>query len=130
MATAIEQIDPDLQYAKQRLDAWGYWLRATHESRLLFKNKCPFVVAPSGTTEYDDPEAEEIEALLASMMNNKARVTQYLVLVQEYYFQATVRDGRLRVRDVKGRALSMQGYMNERDRGENYIAGVLSGRKP
>ena len=123
-------IDPDLQEARRRLARWGDWLRAVTVRTLGYPTQAAFARERTGTlVDYDDPEAEEIESLLSRMMQMPSRVVQYQVLVQEYHFLANSRDGCRRVRDAKGRALNKDSYMHERNKAEEYLAGVLAGRR-
>ena len=123
-------MDPDLQEARRRLARWGEWLRAVTVRMLGYPTQAAFARERTGTlVDYDDTEAEEIEVLLARMMNMPSRVVQYQVLVQEYHFLATVRDGCRRVRDAHGRLLSKDVYAHERNEAEQYLAGILAERR-
>lgn len=114
------QVSDDVQEAKRRLDAWGNWLRAATVRQLGFPNHAAFASVPSGITEYDDPEAEEIERILAEMMTmSQRRVDQYRALVQAYYFQSSTRKGADAMRVTHAQ------YRDALNAGENYVAVVL-----
>lgn len=130
------KLDDCEAYADYRLTGWGCWMRAivypgprrvTHE---------PYAIVQSSVTEYDDPEAEEIEAITASMMNSRKHHLQYLVLVCHYvgrYQNATVESYRDGV-DVLRRyhpefKVTKSRYDQELRSGRAFIAGILADRK-
>ena len=121
MQTAVEvAINDDLREARRRLECWGNWLRAIVIRDIGYPAQSPFAQQHTGAAvDYDDAEAEEIEALLAQMMNTPARVVQYKALVQAYYFRATVRAGSERVR------VPRTTYCRELERGEVFVAAWL-----
>lgn len=114
----------DVKKAQRRLDAWGNWLRAATVSQLGFPNHAAFARMPSGITDYDDAEAEEIERILAEMMSmSPRRVHQYRALIQSYYFQSSTRLGATKMH------VDVNYYRKMLDGGENYVAVILVERQ-
>lgn len=111
----------DLREARRRLEAWGNWLRAITIRDIGYPSQAAFAQQRTGApVDYDDAEAEEVEALLAGMMNMPERVGQYRVLVQAYYFRATVRAGCEKTR------MPRTTYCRELERGELYLANIFA----
>ena len=95
MATIRQQHD-EMAEVRERLDAWGAWLRATCICKLGYPCKATFVVAPGGRdTDYSDEDANEIERIMVSIRNKHSLI--FDVLLQEYYFLSSNREAAKRL---------------------------------
>lgn len=126
MLQTIQTIEPTTiktqqqQETVRRLEGWGAWLRAVYDPRLSYPHRAAFAQERGqGVAGYDDMEAEQMELLLARMMNMPARVKQYRALVQCYYFLSTERDGAAKS------GMPKTTYREQLAKGEEYILQML-----
>ena len=100
---------------RAKLENWGRWNRATKMCNLNIK---PVLMSGVyGVEEFEDDEALIIEEILIHMQREIKPV--YKVMLQEYYYQSTVRQGAERLK------LKVGEYYKMKTRGEGYVSGWL-----
>jgi len=99
----------ELAIVRDRLNAWAMWLHSVGECRLGYPAKCPFTVSAGGVQEYENDQAEIIEAIMVHLRRELPMA--FKVLKQSYYFGCSQRDGaeRLDLTRVRYCDLKLQG---------------------
>lgn len=87
MAVIVRAEMTELETEADRLmEVWAAWQRATRLPQLDYPAKTNFAVTVTGTQEYDDAEAEMMEAALLRLKNNRRLPKSYEALEQRYVY--------------------------------------------